>query len=881
MFQGSVRIDIPVQIRSTDQSFAALIELRATDHLILFSGTQLVTVRGANSALPVPILTVDYAGPGRSAETVTLSPSDMTVVGVSTITYTVSVLDATGQMVSSVPLQWASSDTSIATIASMGSANANAQARGKRGVTTLSATTPLGVRGSVKLSGVPVATHLVLVGGEGQTGVAGSALAAPMVVEVQAADNLPVPGAVVNFRAMTPGGSVANASSVADTSGRAATKMLLGKGGGPYRFEASSGRTEPVVASASATPAPAAAITIVSGDGQVDSTSTRLVIPLVVRVTDQYGGPVDAQAVNWLKVTGSGLLGSASTTTTSDGTASNIYVLGSLPGGDVVSATVPGVGGASGAVQFSATTLQRGVATLSIARGGQQTAVVGTAVSVPPSVLVKDANGLPVPNAPVVFGVARGSGRATGLIATSNAAGIATLGSWTLDTIAGMNTLTATTGAVSAAITATGIAGAATQILVASAPTALTVGIIANFAFQVADAYGNPVARSGIPLIVSWWWLNGPRGSGGPATTNAQGIGTFFMSPSPAVPCTFVISAPGLTTNTFTLPAVAGAPAAIYFKASMYGTNLSGLPFAHQPVVQITDDGLNPVNAPGFIVSAVLDTSGGLSNGTLGGKTTVTSDATGAAAFTDLSITGAPGLYGVSFKVPGLRSPTPSGALLIDLAATTIAESAGNNQSAQAGSPVLVPPAVLVTDRNGAPRAGTIVSFTFTTADSGGRISNGFTTGSAVAVQTNASGIAQLTRWSLGFTAGVKSLSATPLNPLNGSPVTFTATAVPGPGVALRFITPPPPNATSSIPFGPQPAVQLTDAYDNAVKTAGVVISAAIASGAGVLSNSTAITNAVGVATFSSLTMTGTGSIILSFAGPGYSTLSSGTIVVH
>src|SRR5260221_11165464 len=107
-------------------------------------------------------------------------------------------------MVSSVPLQWASSDTSIATIASMGSANANAQARGKRGVTTLSATTPLGVRGSVKLSGVPVATHLVLVGGEGQTGVAGSPLAGPMVVGEQAPGNLPVPGTGGNFRAKTP-----------------------------------------------------------------------------------------------------------------------------------------------------------------------------------------------------------------------------------------------------------------------------------------------------------------------------------------------------------------------------------------------------------------------------------------------------------------------------------------------------------------------------------------------------------------------------------------------------------------------------------------------------------------------------------------------------
>src|SRR5205807_4465938 len=93
-----------------------------------------------------------------------------------------------------------------------------------------------------------------------------------------------------------------------------------------------------------------------------------------------------------------------------------------------------------------------------------QTSVAGTAVSSPPSVIVKDANGNPVTGVAVTFAVAPGSGSVTGGSQTTNGSGIATVGSWTISATAGSNTLTATSGGLTGSpvtFTATGTAGPA------------------------------------------------------------------------------------------------------------------------------------------------------------------------------------------------------------------------------------------------------------------------------------------------------------------------------------------------------------------------------------------------------------------------------------
>jgi hypothetical protein len=74
------------------------------------------------------------------------------------------------------------------------------------------------------------------------------------------------------------------------------------------------------------------------------------------------------------------------------------------------------------------------------------TAPPGAQVAELPSVLVSDASGRPLAGAPVTFTVTSGGGTVSGGSATTDASGIATVGSWTLGSGSGANTLSAVTG---------------------------------------------------------------------------------------------------------------------------------------------------------------------------------------------------------------------------------------------------------------------------------------------------------------------------------------------------------------------------------------------------------------------------------------------------
>src|SRR5439155_99605 len=93
-----------------------------------------------------------------------------------------------------------------------------------------------------------------------------------------------------------------------------------------------------------------------------------------------------------------------------------------------------------------------------------QSAPAGSAVGSPPSVIVHDGSGNPVQGVTVTFAPAAGSGSVSGGTQTTNESGIATVGSWTLSTTAGTNTLTATSSGLTGSpvtFTADGTAGAA------------------------------------------------------------------------------------------------------------------------------------------------------------------------------------------------------------------------------------------------------------------------------------------------------------------------------------------------------------------------------------------------------------------------------------
>src|SRR5438876_787878 len=131
--------------------------------------------------------------------------------------------------------------------------------------------------------------------------------------------------------------------------------------------------------------------------------------------------------------------------------------------------------------------------------GGDTISGVGTPVPIPPSVIVRDQFGNPVPSVGVTFAPAPGSGTVdpTTPVATGTD-GIAAVTSWTLGQLAGPNALTATATAIGlignqVTFTATGTPAAASQLIFTTQPSPVVLGNSITPAVVVIaqDAFGN------------------------------------------------------------------------------------------------------------------------------------------------------------------------------------------------------------------------------------------------------------------------------------------------------------------------------------------------------------------------------------------------------
>jgi hypothetical protein len=157
-----------------------------------------------------------------------------------------------------------------------------------------------------------------------------------------------------------------------------------------------------------------------------------------ILVKDQFGAPMAGAAVNLLVLSGGGTVSSTTVTTNASGIATAAWTLGTTVGNNALNMWA----GTLTAVTFTATSTAGAAASLTKSAGDNQAGTEGIAVPVAPSVVVKDANGNVKSDVVVTFAVASGGGSVTGAAATSNALGIATVGSWILGG-PGLNTLTA------------------------------------------------------------------------------------------------------------------------------------------------------------------------------------------------------------------------------------------------------------------------------------------------------------------------------------------------------------------------------------------------------------------------------------------------------
>ncbi|MEO7367802.1 MAG: Ig-like domain-containing protein [Gemmatimonadaceae bacterium] len=365
--------------------------------------------------------------------------------------------------------------------------------------------------------------------GNNQSVAAGAAVPNPLVVVITDAGNNPIAGVAVTFTVSAGGGTILGGATTSNASGVATSGVwTLGTAAGPNSVTVTSPAITGVSAvfNAAAGAGPPTKIAGFAGNNQTATAGGLVATRPSVVVTDANNNPAAGFTVTFAPAGGSGAVTGGSAVTDAAGIATvGSWRLGTTVGPQSLNATGAGLTGSP--VVFSATAVAPVASNLAGFAGNNQTAKPNFGVATLPSVIITDTAGIPVSGVAVTFAVVSGGGSVTGASTTSNANGLATVGSWILGSTPGANSLTASSGtltgspftfnasAVPAPPTTIGLAAGDGQSAVAGKPVPIPPTI------KVTDADGLGVANVAVTFAVR---SGGGSITGANAVTNSVGI---------------------------------------------------------------------------------------------------------------------------------------------------------------------------------------------------------------------------------------------------------------------------------------------------------------------------------------------------------------------
>jgi Big-like domain-containing protein/leishmanolysin len=132
------------------------------------------------------------------------------------------VSDQDGKPLAGADVSWTSSNTGLATVSPSGVVTAVGS-----GIADITATSGPATA-TVQVTIVQTPTELLKVSGDGQNGTAGTALPAPLVVQVNDAGGSPIPGRTATFTVTQGDGILGAATAVTGSDGRASTSFTTG-----------------------------------------------------------------------------------------------------------------------------------------------------------------------------------------------------------------------------------------------------------------------------------------------------------------------------------------------------------------------------------------------------------------------------------------------------------------------------------------------------------------------------------------------------------------------------------------------------------------------------------------------------------------------------
>lgn len=285
----------------------------------------------------------------------------------------------------------------------------------------------------------PIATSLTAASPSAVSGSVGTNLNGGVSVMVRDQNGQPFSGATVTFTAAAGAGTVATATVRTDGRGLASSgTWTLGTASGSQRLIARVARLDSVEFTASAAPGAPATVGPASALVAQWPVATAVGTPPSIVVRDQYQNPVPGVAVEFQARPGSGVITGATTVTDRNGLATvDTWRLGTRAGTHALRVLVPNLAEAVLSVEGVAGPAE----VIALIAGAEGITQVGRSLTIAPTVLVRDAHGNEVGGRLVRLRVTQGGGSLSGSV-TTDPAGLASVGGWSMGPMEGLNAIT-------------------------------------------------------------------------------------------------------------------------------------------------------------------------------------------------------------------------------------------------------------------------------------------------------------------------------------------------------------------------------------------------------------------------------------------------------
>jgi hypothetical protein len=357
-------------------------------------------------------------------------------------------------------------------------------------------------------------------------------------------------------------------------------------------------------------------------------------------------------------------------------------------------------------------------------------------------------------------------------------------------------------------------AGGATQLQITTQPSANAqsgIAIPQQPAIQLLDALNNPVNQSGVVITAT---INtGPGGGSVGGTTTAMTSGTGLATFStlnisgPVGNYTLHFATGGLSVNSNSIALSAGAANKLSITTQPSSSPQSGVAFGQQPVIQVLDAANNPVSQSLISVTATINTGGGA----IGGTTSASTNGSGVATFTNLSIAGTIGNRTLHFAATSL---TAVNSATINLTAGPMSKLVFTTQpsTTTAGQTIGGGSGVVVTAEDAQNNVVTTFGGSVSIAPTAATGTSGATLSGTTSMAAS-SGVAQFSNLSIDSAGTNYKLDATS----GAFSVTSTAFNINAGAVAQLVFTGQPSDATANTNISPAIVVTAKDAIGNTV----------------------------------------------------------------